>query len=472
MSESLIADPPSTEHIVDKKPPAPPRPEGTKGPLHGSAKLLEDLKMVKGHAKNALSFIIGYKEKGSLSQEQKEIEEKEALIGFVKEVGQQGTAMDQLAALAYETNPQEPGREKKIKLIQKLNKLAQKVCKEKEAKPTPLEIKAYGSRETLDLLFNRDRQATADRKVVMMMPGGGSGGVMGAGILEGLIQADALQNVDEVWGASVGSTTLPFLATGETAQAPTLYEQLPTSPDFIKLPLHSPIETVRALWNLYKNGPTHAIVDTGFIGQKLREILGSKVDQIAEYPIPLNVLVMDTKTGKPRKIDIRELTDPISAIDGSICIPGVSSQACIPIDHKGERIDAADGDYAATLGQAAELAFADGATDVVIVANFPLEKNGFAADIQSEVMKLLARGYSYNEAVQKTISEHDEWWNDSLDSLKAIMKQKNPQQRVVIIGPAKGGLSPLEKDPKQFRRIYEEAKQGSESIAKVWKKPT
>jgi hypothetical protein len=38
------------------------------------------------------------------------------------------------------------------------------------------------------------------------------------------------------------------------------------------------------------------------------------------------------------------------------------------------------------------------------------------------------------------------------------------------LGPKKGGLSPTEKDPKQFRRVYAQAKAGSDAITNKWQK--
>lgn len=333
---------------------------------------------------------------------------------------------------------------------------------EEETIPS-LEMNTYGHQEVIDLFSDdqsKNDESGLQRKLCIIMLGGGQAGSNGAGALLGIEDAGVLDKADGIISVSAGIPTTMYVKAKQGDFGATIYRDENTQGDnFFKANTKNP----QSILNYLKEGPDKPIIDTFFVGRCMRETKPLDVKTLQASPTELLTVVMNVKTGKPKYIDLRHAKDPITLHDAGICVPGVSTKPSVQLED-GEKY--ADGAYADAIPL--EEAFKRGYTDVLIIANSPLHKpGGFLGQLtQFVISKATEKNakWDYGKDVTKAIFEYPRKSREAFEYVLQTIAEANPQRRVAVIAPNNGFISNLESSQKRLTKAFYEARDYTKQV--------
>jgi predicted patatin/cPLA2 family phospholipase len=336
-------------------------------------------------------------------------------------------------------------------------------------------VEAYGDEGPLEVL--KGRESKVGRKVAVLVLGGGNGGIYNAGLLLEMQKQGLLENADGLFAVSSGAGNILAAGAGLGEDLVGVYggencskvkvidkktKKEKEEGRFVKIPgAEDPKGQINALKDAYVNGSDKPIISTSSVEEALRSraeaVKKEKGIDLKEAlksnPRDIQVLVMDKNTTNSEFLDLKKVDDPIGAVGGAICVPGVSDKGSV-----NGKVDGAFSRDPIPLDKI----LAMGYTDVVVLANGPAGESGQFRAIQVFLAEIAKNenGYGYNKDIIQLIRGHKRGSEIAAAKLEDKIRERNPNERVVVIGSARDGLRVEElcTDSEKIGKVYSDVR--------------
>lgn len=221
----------------------------------------------------------------------------------------------------------------------------------------------------IEILLQRKKGVKDDRKIGLMLPGGGMSGVFGGGVVQVLERLGLADKFDYIYGFSSGTCSGAYLLSERTKQGTSIYWENLCGTKFIRP------------WKLSKSMQMDYFCD-----EVVRKVKKLDIDKIKNSRTILKLYVTEVKTGNCTFFTNKDDVDIISVMKASCTYPGFST----PVEIRGKEYF--DGNAIDLIP--VKLAVEDGCTDLFIVPTVPEAYRAPGFGIVYFASKILGRKYS------------------------------------------------------------------------------
>ena len=285
----------------------------------------------------------------------------------------------------------------------------------------------------IDLMRSRRDKRADNRKLALILPGGGMNGVFSGGVAQALEEYGLSNVFDVIYGYSSGAATAAYLLSGNTKQGSSIYSE-----DLSGFSFFQP-------WRPYHwmNMPHMASV--------MRSIKPLDIGRINHARTLLNIQVTDADTGTTRFFSNRDEVDIIDVVVASCTFPGYAEPVALP---GGRYCDGGVVDF-----MPIDKAIDEGCTDILVVATVPRGYQRPRIDINHFCASLFLRGYSQQfKSSFKTMRRR---YNEYLSHL---FSDDLPSGANIYILAPECFTSPMTTNPKKLRTYEQHGLQRARSI--------
>lgn len=280
-----------------------------------------------------------------------------------------------------------------------------------------------------------------NRKIGLILPGGGMNGIFGGGVAQVIERYDLSQKFDFIYSYSSGSCTAAYLLSEKTELGSSIYWDDLSANKFIR-----PLMLNKTMNMNY------------FCDEVVRNRKKLDIEKIRESKTLLKIYATEVGTGNIKIFTNKEDTDLVSVIKGTCSFPGFSK----PVEINGEKYC----DGGVTKFISIDEAIRDGCTDILIVPTVPENFRMSKIDISHIISRLLCINLS--KEFKKVYKHLIKNYNHYLDHL---FDRNDPIAGVNVYTIAPDYyLSPMETDAKKLRAFEEHGVQkANEAFAVVTK---
>ena len=275
--------------------------------------------------------------------------------------------------------------------------------------------------EVLKHLRDRKKGGAGDRKIGLLLPGGGMSGAFTGGVVCALDQSGFSKCFDTIYAYSSGAPTAAYLMAGDTVRGSSIYKQ-----DITGFRFFQP-------WKPYR------WMNMEYFEHVLRHIKPLNVESIRSSATLMKIQVTDVDRGESHVFTNRGSVDIIRLMCASCVVPGFTS----PIDIHGQRY--CDGGIIDFLS--IETMIDDGCTDILVVVNVPEGYQRPRVDIPHLLSRLFLGGYpkTFRQKYRHMVRNYNAYFT------KLFSDSHSRDANIYIIAP-KRFMSPMTIRGKTLRR--------------------
>lgn len=274
--------------------------------------------------------------------------------------------------------------------------------------------------EVIDTLCARREGRLVERKIGLLLPGGGMNGVFSGGVMQ-VLERHGFSNVfDVIYGYSSGAATGAYLLSGNTQEGSSIYSQ-----DLCGLAFFQP-------WRPYN------WMNMEYFEDVIRRKKPLHEQRVKESKTLLKLRVTEIITGKTSFITNRDNIDIFKAISASCAFPGFTP----PVELNGKLYC----DGGVTEFVTINHMIRDGCTDILAIPTVPVLHRRPIFDPVHVTSRLFLRGYG--DGFRKKFSRMKESYNAYLDHL---FGDDIPDGINVYVLPPDYHVSPMATNAKKLR---------------------